>query len=165
VADAVPVFAPAAPAAAPAAAIDPAALTAADLEAMVLDLVNQARINYGVAPLTLDPLMSDVAREHAADMAANGINHTGSDGSTARERLLRAGVRLTWNGENIWSYWGRRTPQNGPQTMHDAMMAEPLEPGNWNHIANILMPTYRRIGIGIVVTPEGVQYLSEEFAD
>jgi uncharacterized protein YkwD len=109
--------------------------------------------------------MSDVAREHAADMAANGISHLGSDGSTARERLLRAGVRLTWNGENIWSYWDRRTPELGPQTMHDAMMAEPLEPGNWNHIANILLPTYRRIGIGIVFAPNGVQYLSEEFAD
>ena len=49
--------------------------------------------------------------------------------------------------------------------MHGAMMDEPHEPGLWNHIANILLPTYRRVGIGIVVAPNGVQYLAENFAD
>ena len=143
----------------------PGALTPADLELTVLDLVNQARADNGLAPLALDPLMSDVAREHSADMQANGMSHTGSDGSTPRDRLLRAGVRLAWNGENIWSYHNRRAPEQGPQTMHDAMMAEPLEPGNWNHIANILMPNFKRIGIGVVVGPDGIQYLTEDFAD
>ena len=45
------------------------------------------------------------------------------------------------------------------------MMAEPHAPGLWNHIGNILYAGYKRIGVGIVTTPNGVQYLSEKFAD
>jgi hypothetical protein len=45
------------------------------------------------------------------------------------------------------------------------MMAEPHAPGLWNHIGNILYTGYRRIGIGIALTSNGVPYVSEKFAD
>ena len=57
------------------------------------------------------------------------------------------------------------TPEEGPRVMHAAMMAEPHAPGLWNHIGNILNSGYRRIGVGLVTAPSGVQYLSETFAD
>lgn len=150
---------------APAGTPSTAAPTTDELQQMVLDLVNDARAQEGLGPLTLDPQISDVALGHATDMMTSGVvSHAGSDGSLPMDRLRRASVRYVWTGENIWTYWGR-DPRNGPATMHAAMMAEPHEAGNWNHIANILEPRFHRIGIGIVVSPEGVQYLSEDFAD
>jgi uncharacterized protein YkwD len=131
----------------------------------VLVLVNGARATAGVPPLQWDGTMAGVAREHARDMMEhNWISHTGTDGSTPQIRLRRAGVDFTYGSENIWTYWGK-VPEEGPGTMHAAMMSEPHQSGLWNHVGNILYPSYRRIGVGLVTSPAGVQYLSEEFAD
>jgi uncharacterized protein YkwD len=162
----------AAPAEAPAEAspaVDEAALAASlgmnVLELQTLNLINLDRLSRGIHPLIWDAQLADVARAHATDMMNAGfIGHTGSDGSTPLERMRRAGVRVNWGGENVWTYHGR-IPHEGPPTMHKAMMDEPHEPGLWNHIANILLPTYRRVGIGVIVDSRGVQYLVENFAD
>ena len=135
------------------------------LELQTLALVNGARVSRGLPPLEWDQTMAEAARAHAADMARRGVvSHQGADGSTPNDRLRRAGVQFRFGSENIWTYWGR-VPEQGPSTMHAAMMAEPHAPGLWNHIGNILYTGYKRIGIGIVTAPNGVQYLSEKFAD
>jgi uncharacterized protein YkwD len=135
------------------------------LELQMLALVNGARAARGMAPLEWDSVIAIVARAHAGDMMRRGVvSHTGSDGSTPVQRMRRAGVQFRFGSENIWTYWGK-VPELGPATMHAAMMAEPFAPGLWNHIGNILYTGYRRIGIGIVTAPSGVQYLSEKFAD
>jgi uncharacterized protein YkwD len=104
------------------------------------------------------------ARAHAEEMMARAtVSHTGADGSSVAQRLRRVGVEFRLAGENIWTYWGK-VPEAGPDTMHAAMMAEPFRPGLWNHIGNILSQQYSRIGIGIAVSPTGVQYLAEDFA-
>lgn len=145
------------------AASDAAGMSA--LELQMLTLVNGARAARGIAALEWDALMADVARAHAADMLRRGtVSHTGADGSSPTTRLRRAGVKFQFGSENIWTYWGK-VPEQGPSTMHAAMMAEPHAPGLWNHIGNVLYAGYKRIGIGIVVAPTGVQYLSETFAD
>jgi uncharacterized protein YkwD len=97
-------------------------------------------------------------------MATGKVTHEGLDGSMPYQRIKAGADRVNWAGENIWTYLGR-LPENGPPTMHAAMMSEPLEPGLWNHIANVLLATYHRVGIGIVVAPNGTQYLTENFAD
>jgi uncharacterized protein YkwD len=131
----------------------------------VLALVNGARASAGLPGLQWDTLMSGVAREHARDMMEHSwISHTGTDGSSPQQRLRRAGVGFQYGSENIWTYWGD-VPEEGPGTMHAAMMAEPHAPGLWNHVGNILYPGYRRIGVGLVTSPAGVQYLTEDFAD
>ena len=147
----------------PAAPAEPPAISA--LELQTLALVNGARMSRGLPVLEWNHAMAEAARGHAADMARRGVvSHQGSDGSTPNDRLRRAGVQFRFGSENIWTYWGR-VPEQGPSTMHAAMMAEPHAPGLWNHIGNILYTGYRRIGIGIVTAPNGVQYLSEKFAD
>lgn len=109
--------------------------------------------------------MAGAARAHAQDMMQhNRVSHNGSDGSTPQQRLRQFGVEFRFGSENIWTYWGR-VPEEGPRVMHAAMMAEPHAPGLWNHIGNILYTGYRRIGIGIVSNANGVQYMSEKFAD
>jgi uncharacterized protein YkwD len=136
-----------------------------ELELKMLALVNGARIGRGIAPLAWDQTIAEMARVHATDMMRRGVvSHTGSDGSTPVQRMRRAGVKFQYGSENIWTYWGK-VPSEGPSTMHAAMMAEPYAPGLWNHIGNILYSGYKRIGIAIVVSPSGVQYLCEKFAD
>lgn len=142
-----------------------AATALSDLELEVLALVNGARAARNLPLLQWDAAMTAAAREHAGDMMVHGVvSHTGSDGSTPLERLHRAGVDCRFGSENIWTYWGG-VSSLGPSTMHAAMMAEPYAPGLWNHIGNILYAGYRRIGVGIAVAPNGVQYLCETFAD
>ena len=153
------------PAAAPASSRTGSDPQISALEIQTLALVNGARASRGIRALEWDQTMAGAARAHAADMARRGIvSHTGSDGASPNERLRRAGVQFRFGSENIWTYWGK-VPADGPSTMHAAMMSEPHAPGLWNHIGNILYTGYRRVGIGIVTGANGVQYLSEKFAD
>ncbi|HEV2121368.1 MAG TPA: CAP domain-containing protein [Chloroflexota bacterium] len=143
----------------------PAAPLISELEVQMLALVNGARIARRIAPLAWDPAIAEAARAHADYMMRTGIiSHSGPDGSTPQQRMRRLGVKFQYGSENIWTYWGK-VRSEGPSTMHAAMMAEPHAPGLWNHIGNILYGGYKRIGIGIVAAPNGVQYLSEKFAD
>jgi uncharacterized protein YkwD len=159
-ADDVPIVAPGVVADAP-----PPEPEITSLELLVLSLVSGARSGAGLASLQWDPGMTAAARSHAQDMMKRGVvSHTGSDGSDPKQRMRRFGVEFRLGSENIWTYWGK-VPDEGPPTMHAAMMAEPFRPGLWNHIGNILNAGYRRIGVGLVIAPSGVQYLSETFAD
>jgi uncharacterized protein YkwD len=142
-----------------------ASLGLSTLELQTLNLINLDRLSRGIHPLTWDPKLAAVARAHAAEMMATGtVTHEGVDGSMPYARIKAGADRVTWAGENIWTYRGR-VAHLGPDTMHAAMMAEPHEPNLWNHIWNVLYPGYHRVGIGIVVSPTGVQYLTENFAD
>jgi uncharacterized protein YkwD len=135
------------------------------LELSALVLVNAARANAGLVTLQWDAAMAVAARDHARDMMQGGfVSHAGSDGSSRDQRLRRAGVRFNLSSENIWTYWGK-VPEEGPRMMHSAMMSERLQPGVWNHIWSILNPAHRRIGIGIAINPNGVQYMCQDFAD
>lgn len=159
---------PAGAAAEPPPAPDPAAPIEGNispLELQKLALVNGARLSRGIPALEWNPLMAEVARAHATEMMRRGvISHTGADGSSPQQRMRRAGVTFRFGSENIWSYW-KGVQHEGPSWMHAQMMAEPHIPGVWNHIGAILYRGYRQIGIGIAVSPTGVQYLSELFAD
>ncbi|HEU5314943.1 MAG TPA: CAP domain-containing protein [Chloroflexota bacterium] len=142
-----------------------ASLGMSELELQTLNLINLDRLSRGIQPLTWDPKLAEVARAHAAEMMATGkVTHEGVDGSMPYARIKAGADRVNWAGENIWTYRGRLA-HLGPDTMHAAMMAEPHEPNLWNHIWNVLYPGYHRVGIAIVVSPTGVQYLTEDFAD
>lgn len=77
----------------------------------------------------------------------NYFSHTGRDGSTIRTRLSAAGIPYTHAGENICEYTGIGITAT-LQWCHGSFMSEPY-PGYFNHIANILDPDFRRVGIGI----------------
>lgn len=110
--------------------------------------VNAARAAYGFAPLVLDASISAVAAAHAWDQARNNyFSHYGLDGSTREVRLARGGVRFGWSGENQCYHLGM-SQRATLDWCHAQFMAEPY-PGVWNHIANILNPNARRMGIGI----------------
>lgn len=121
---------------------------ATTLAGYALNQVNAARAAYGLAPLVLDAGISTVAAAHAWDQARNGyFSHYGLDHSTRQARLARGGISFGWSGENQCYYVGM-SQQATLDWCHAQFMAEPY-PGVWNHIANILSPNARRMGIGI----------------
>lgn len=131
------VCAPVASAPAPA----PPAPTVGDfsaVEARMLALVNQERVANGLSAFTMDPGLSNVARSHSSDMVARGyFAHTSPDGLSPFDRMSRAGISFRSAAENIaWA--------GNVEVAHTSLMNSP------GHRANILNPSLRRIGIGIV---------------
>jgi uncharacterized protein YkwD len=141
----------------------PPAAPATSLAGYALNQVNAARAAYGFAPVVLDASISAVAAAHAWDQASNGyFSHYGLNGSTRESRLRAGGVSFSWSGENQCYHVGM-SEQATLDWCHAQFMAEPY-PGQWNHIANILNPNARRMGIGIA-TVGGRTVITWDFTD
>lgn len=125
-----------------------AAAPATSLAGYALNQVNAARAAYGFPPVVLDANVSAAAAAHAWDQARNNyFSHYGLNGSSRETRLRAAGVSFGWSGENQCYRIGM-SQQGTLDWCHAQFMAEPY-PGQWNHIANILNPNARRMGVGI----------------
>ena len=121
---------------------------AASAAGHAVNQINASRAAYGFGPVVLDAAISAVAYAHAYDQAINGyFSHTGLNGSTRESRLRAGGIGFGWSGENQCYLVGRSVIAT-LDWCHSAFMAEPY-PGHWNHIANVLNPNARRVGVGI----------------
>lgn len=110
----------------------------ADLEAQMLELLNAARAEQGLAPLASDPAAAQVARRHSEDMFERGyFSHLTPEGEDPFDRLRAGRVRFSSAGENI--ALARTMPQ-----AHQGLMDSP------GHRENILRRSFGRVGIGIV---------------
>jgi uncharacterized protein YkwD len=139
--------APVAPPSAAAPVVPPAA-PASSAAGYAVNQINAARAAYGFGPVVLDGAISAVAYAHAYDQAVNGyFSHTGLNGSTRDSRLQAGGISYGWSGENQ-CYLVGRSPEATLDWCHAQFMSEPY-PGHWNHIANVLSPNARRVGVGI----------------
>lgn len=107
-------------------------------ENQVLALVNQQRAQNGCnVALTIDSRLQTAAYLHSQDMAINNFfSHTGSNGSTAGERITAQGYRYSAVAENIAA--GYTTPQ---EVVAGWMNSS-------GHRANILNCSYVHTGIG-----------------
>jgi uncharacterized protein YkwD len=133
-------------------------------ELRMWQLVNQDRTSASCVdetkgsarPLQWDERLAIVARAHSQEMASRGyFGHEGMDGSLPHVRISRIGVQWRESAENIAKY---------PDIIaaEAAFMNEPkFQP---NHRANILNPHYTHVGIGIVKGPDGMFYITQEFA-
>jgi uncharacterized protein YkwD len=120
----------------------------------VLALVNQHRAANGLAPLTRAVELDSAAQRHSNDMATNNFfNHTGSDGSSAGQRITAAGYRWTRCGENIAAGY------SSPDAVVTAWMNSAL------HRANILNANFREIGIAVGYNAGGTYryYWTQDF--
>ncbi len=136
---------------------------ATSLAGYALNQVNAARAAYGFAPVVLDANVSAAAAAHAWDQANNNyFNHYSLDGRSREDRLRAAGVSFGWSGENQCYHVGM-SQQATLDWCHAQFMAEPY-PGHWNHIANILNPNARRMGVGIA-TVGGKTIITWNFTD
>lgn len=109
-----------------------------DYETLMLGLVNKERIKRGLNPLQFDPELVPVARAHSQDMFAKGyFAHDNLEGKDPFDRMRAAGIRFQAAGENLAL----------AQTVEIAHVNLMNSPG---HRANILNPSFGRLGIGIL---------------
>ena len=109
-----------------------------DYESQMLELVNKERIKNGLKPLQFDPELVPVARAHSQDMFAKGyFAHDNLEGKDPFDRMRASGIRFQSAGENLAL----------AQTVEIAHVNLMNSPG---HRANILNPSFGRVGIGIV---------------
>ena len=122
-------------------------------EAEMLKLVNEERQKHGLKPLQADTEMLQVARAHSQDMFARGyFAHDNPEGKDPFDRMRAANIRFASAGENLAL----------AQTVEIAHVNLMNSPG---HRANILNPSFGRVGIGIL---DGGFYglmISQEFRD
>jgi uncharacterized protein YkwD len=123
-------------------------------EAEVARLANAARAKAGVQALTLDPLLCDIARMKAYDMANNNyFDHLSPKWGYPEVMVESLGIEFTYQGENIAC---------GASTPADAISAWINSPSHYN---NIVKKEYSKIGVGHATSEDGTVYWVQEFID
>ena len=129
---------------------------AAALQARALELINAVRADgYDcgttgrfppTAPLGWDSRLEAAARVHSADMARTGnFDHTGTDGSSAGDRIGREGY--------AWGRWAENIAA-GQSTLEAAVEGWLTSPG---HCRNLLAPSVRDTAL-VCVTNDDARY-------
>jgi uncharacterized protein YkwD len=128
-------------------------LTAEDgLEAELFELVNQERLQRGLNSLEYDTSLVPVARGHSQEMLQLGyFSHVSPNTGTLGDRLNDADVVYTSAGENL-AY------APNVSIAHRGLMQSD------GHRANILEPSWERVGIGILSAPDGTIMVTQLFA-
>jgi uncharacterized protein YkwD len=118
----------------------PASLAASKLtaaESAFLRAVNQTRAAHGLQAVRYDATLTRAARSHSAEMLRGNYFAHGA----FRTRMIQFRVRGPFVGENL--AWGIGSYAS-PATVMQEWLASPA------HRANLLRPTFTRIGIGAV---------------
>jgi Ca2+-binding RTX toxin-like protein len=117
--------------------------TPTNLETLFLQLINEARANAGVKPVTFDGELLGSSDAHSAWMdQTDTFSHTGVNGSSAGTRMTSAGYGWQGWGENIAYVSGGMTEATVRQ-LHTNLMNSP------GHYANIVNGSFEEIGIGL----------------
>ena len=122
-----------------------------DLEAQMLELVNAERVSRGLNALQADPEIAVVGRAHGADMFIRGyFAHETPEGADPFVRLQRGHVKYWAAGENL-------ALSQSMQRAHNGLMNSP------GHRANLLNPSYGRLGISILDGGDAGFMITQEF--
>jgi uncharacterized protein YkwD len=122
-----------------------------DARALLRDL-NSARAAQGLAPVTMEPRLCEIARRHAIDMVEHRFfGHASSDGETPFQRMRRAGYEYRAAGENLV------LDADEPSAHRMLWRSNP-------HRANMLEPQFGHVGIVAVATDNGELFV-EDFSD
>ncbi|ALJ00067.1 CvpA family protein [Rufibacter tibetensis] len=109
-----------------------------DLEAEMLQLVNEERAKQNLRPLAADTSLRRVARLHSEDMFRRGyFSHYTPEGWSPFDRIRKAKVPFRLAGENL-----ALAPTL--DIAHEGLMNSP------GHRANILRGGFGRVGIGVL---------------
>jgi uncharacterized protein YkwD len=132
----------------------------AGLEQQIVALVAQERAGRGLGSLSVDEALTQAARDHSRDMQQNAyfshVSPTAGQRSLT-DRYLRAtgkGSCRARLGENIY-----HASFTDAQSAHDAFM------NSEGHRENVLRREWKRVGVGIHVTPDGQFWVTEMFSD
>jgi uncharacterized protein YkwD len=67
-------------------------------------LINDARINNGLAALSINTQLTAAAKAHAVDLiCSNSLSHIGTNGSTPQSRLTAQGLTASLVIENLYA--------------------------------------------------------------
>jgi uncharacterized protein YkwD len=123
-------------------------------EQRMLDLVNRARRDTGLRPLSVDTGLQTAARTHSLDMYRRAyFSHATPDRKTPFDRINEQKVHYVTAGENI-----AFAPT--PEEAFRSLMNSP------DHRANILNPDFRCVGIGAIRGNPGYgEMFTQDFAD
>ena len=128
-------------------------LTPLQLEEIMLFILNQERKNSGLSELENNSHLKEIAQKHSAKMTVeNTLSHQFPDYADLETRLVKEGLSFTAFGENV-----ARGSKSTLRLVHDALMKSPM------HRDNILNPSFKEIGIGIVFLGETL-YITQVFA-
>ncbi len=117
------------------------------VEDLVFEMTNQLRLAQGVAPLSKDDELRNVARAYSNDMLVRRFfDHTTPDGVTYYKRI--SGNYHHWVrsiGENIWSGWGYKigNASSLAKEIVDDWLSSP------GHRAILLDPDFTHLGVGV----------------
>lgn len=107
-------------------------------ETAMLNLLNQERMNNGLAALQVDARLVALARQKSQDMLVNNyFGHTSPSYGSPFQMMRAAGISYHTAGENL-------AGASNAATAHSALM------NSSGHRANILNPAYTHVGIGAV---------------
>lgn len=131
----------------------PPTVSIEQIEQDIFRLTNEERVKKGVAPLVWSDSIGKVARTHSQDMnSRNFFDHTNPSSQNPFQRLRAAGISFGTAGENIAA---------GPNA--EIMVR------NWmnssGHRANILSPSFRKIGIGVATTGRYGYFATQNFTN
>jgi len=142
-----------------------------ELEQQIHALINNERQKQGLAALSYDGRLADIARGHSQDMATrNYAAHISPDGCDPACRYKQNNYKFSMLAENIS---GRTTYKTRyPDGVVDeyntqAELASWIVQGWMNssgHRANILTPDLKNEGIGVVIKDDGGVLTTEDFA-
>jgi uncharacterized protein YkwD len=151
-----------------------------DLQKEIHNQINQERLRQGMAPLNWDDHLAQIAEKHSRNMASNNFfDHQSPEGFNFVHRYQEEGYTCSnqiggmiyCGGENLlqtFLYDLIRT-QNGQRYyrwVSQSKLAEnsvELWMKSPSHRQNILSPNFQKEGLGIVISPEGKVYITENF--
>ena len=131
----------------------------------VLDHINAARGDEGLAALSLDSSLSKAAALHNQRMIDGcGLNHQCSGEGGIGDRFSAQGVQWRSAGENIgFGFAGAADSEivKAANGLCDSMLAE-VPPAD-GHRKNLLSKDFKRIGLSVVRESGGKVWLTQDF--
>ena len=114
----------------------------------LLNLINNVRREHNLEPLSFSESLASAAQVHVEDIVEHnyGPTHTGSDGSSVRDRAEREGYPTQFVGENVAA---------GHDSVEDTFEQWMNSRG---HRENILNSNYTEAGIGYYLNAPDTTY-------
>lgn len=141
------------------------------LEQETFNLINQERSKYGLAPVSWDDQVAEVAREHSKDMAQNDFfAHQNLEGQNVDGRLTEGGVSFFSCGEIIleqsviesetttWIFFIPITSTDYKTQSELAQIAVSGWMASSGHRAIILTSGFSEAGVGVWVDSDETTY-------
>lgn len=114
----------------------------------ILNLLNAARVNAGLKPLTLNDKLTAAALAHSRDQAQmDTMTHEGSDKSQVADRVKAAGYQYSVVGENVL-----QRPDIHAGGAFDQWWNSPP------HHENMMRPDFTEMGLAYAVSQTGQYY-------